>query len=88
MPCRMDDMPDTSKDDLIEKLRKEGDKATAHLCAVMELFDKNQDVMLTDLPASVQKWWTQHKKRDEKRVKREKIEAEIAKLQKDLKEIE
>ena len=86
MPCRMDDMPDTSGDELIRELRKQGDKATKHLCSVLELLEQ-RPVTISELPKDIQRWWAHHRKQDEKRMKREKIEAEIEKLKKELREI-
>lgn len=89
MPCRMDDMPPdtTATDELIKKLKKTGDKATRHLCSVLELLEQ-RPVTIAELPKDIQKWWAHHRKQDEKRMKREKIEAEIEKLKQELKEID
>lgn len=87
MPCRMDDMPDTSKDDLIDKLRKEGDKATRLLCTALEHFEGHAQSAYDELPKEVRNWWDKHKEVDKKRLKREKIQAEIDKLKEQLKDI-
>lgn len=86
----MDDMP--SSIDLAEKmakLQKDGDEAFRHLCAVLSLIEEREalpegGLALQDLPKEVQKWWKQHKKADAKRIKREKIEVDIRKLQEEL----
>jgi hypothetical protein len=82
MPCRMDDMPDTSKEDLV-KIKKEGDKATKYLCEVLSILEKRTQG-LGDFSLDIQRWWRKHQKVDQKRAKREKIEAQISKLQDEL----
>ena len=89
MPCRMDDMPcepDFTQDPAWKNLKKEADKATKHLCTVLSLLEE-RPIVIAELPADIQRWWKQHAVIDQKRLKREKIEADIRKLQKELESI-
>jgi cell division protein FtsB len=83
----MDDMPNTSKDDLIKALKKEGDKATKHLCTVLAVLEE-RPVTIEELPKDIQKWWKHHSKKDERRAAKEALEKQIETLKKQLDAIE
>ena len=69
MPCRCDEM-ETS-----DQYRQEADKMAAMLCSLCEMLEQQTDTAhlsrLETWPASVRKWWADHKKKDAERVAQE-----------------
>lgn len=90
MPCRMDDMPCNPSPNLTKEnaeLKKRCDKLTRLLCEACETVEATAAMDVT-FSKELQKWWDSHQQQDKKRQAKEKLQEQIAALQKQLKEIE